>query len=77
MARNRQFWTSDRRLFLDAAGKVVEADDPTRATLLVAAGNEIPLDDAIRYGLAEAPAETKAAVGKPPANKSRTAPENK
>lgn len=75
MARNQRFWTSDRRLFLDAAGKVVEADDPTRATLLVAAGNDLPLEQAERLGLVQ-PVEEKLSP-KTPANKSRTAPENK
>lgn len=42
---------SDRRLYLDAEGKVVEADDPSRAQLLVSKGGEIPMEDARRYGL--------------------------
>lgn len=49
MASN--MWTSDRRLYLNAEGKAVEADDPTRIKLLVAAGGSIPLADAERYGL--------------------------
>lgn len=88
MARNRQqaLWTADRRLYLNAAGQVVEADDPTRASLLVAVGNSIPMAEAIRLGLAEAPAVTdqdEAAVegklrrGKGPQDKSRTTGENK
>lgn len=49
MASN--IWTSDRRLYLDKDGKVVEADDTTKQSLLVAAGGTIPLADAQRYGL--------------------------
>lgn len=49
MASN--LWTADRRLYLDKDGKVVEADDPTRQSLLVATGGTIPLADAERYGL--------------------------
>ena len=57
MARNRQqaLWTSDRRLYLDAAGKIVEKDNPARVTLLVAAGGTIPMEQAVSLGLAEAP----------------------
>lgn len=51
-------WTSNRRLYLDKDGKVVEATDPTRATLLVVAGGSIPLADAQRYGLLSAPQGT-------------------
>lgn len=70
-------WTADRRLYLDKDGKVVEADDPNRASLLVAEGGQLPLADAKRLGLVEvAPAEIKAIAPKP--NKARTkAPENK
>lgn len=46
---------SDRRLYLDAEGKVVEADDPSRAQLLVSKGGEIPMEDARRYGLLDPP----------------------
>lgn len=79
MASN--LWTSDRRLYLDKDGKVVEADDPTRQSLLVAQGGTIPLADAQRYGLTTpiAPAapgdEQKAKAA--PANKAKAAPENK
>lgn len=74
MASN--LWTADRRLYLDQSGKVVEADDPTRVTLLVAEGGTIPLADAERYGLvAVEPQQVKAI--KPEANKSKKAPENK
>lgn len=69
MASN--LYTADRRLYLDKDGKVVEADDPTRTRLLVAAGGTMPLEDAERYGLigdkAKAPEANKAAA--PKANK--------
>lgn len=75
MASN--LWTSDRRIYLDAAGAAVEADDPTRVSLLVAAGGTIPLTEAERLGLVTVtPAEVKVAA--PKTNKSRAkAPENK
>ncbi len=78
----RNIWTSDRRLYLDAAGKVVEADDPTRATLLVNAGGAIPIERAEALGLVNAPAaepqpapEGEKAKAKAPANKAKSAPE--
>jgi hypothetical protein len=84
MASN--LWTADRRLYLNKDGQVVEADDPTRQTLLVAQGGTIPLADAERYGLVTvtpaqvttvAPASGAKAKAAP-ANKARTAPsENK
>jgi hypothetical protein len=68
---NRNEWVADRRLYLDKDGKAVEANDPSRATLLVAAGNTIPLEEAERLGL------TKASQG-PSENKLRQGPsENK
>lgn len=63
---NRNEWVADRRLYLDKDGKVVEANDPSRATLLVAAGNTIPIEDAERLGLTKAsqgPSENKLRVG--------------
>lgn len=74
MATN--LWTSDRRIYLDADGKAVEADDPTRQRLLVAQGGTIPLADAERLGLVEVtPAVVKAKAA--PSNKAKAAPENK
>lgn len=88
MASN--MWTADRRLYLDKDGKVVEADDPSRASLLVAQGGTIPLADAERYGLIkvtpavienvqpQAPEGGDAQKMKAaPANKAKAAPENK
>lgn len=70
MASN--MWTSDRRLYLNAEGEAVEADDPTRIKLLVAAGGSIPLADAERYGLVTV---TPAVVT--PAEKAKEKPANK
>lgn len=50
MASKNDF-VSDRRLYLDKDGKVVEADDPARASLLVAKGASLPEDVARKYGL--------------------------
>lgn len=69
-------WTADRRLYLDKDGKAVEADDPTRSSLLVAEGGQLAIEDAQRHGLVEVvPAEVKAIA--PVTNKARKAPENK
>lgn len=74
MATN--LWTADRRIYLDAKGAAVEADDPTRQTLLVAQGSTIPLAEAERLGLIEVtPAEVK--VKAAPSNKAKSAPANK
>ena len=72
-------WVADRRLYLDKDGKVVEADDPARATLLVGVGGIVPAADAERYGLmGDAPAVETRALDEPPATKAVTkAPANK
>lgn len=44
-------YTSPRRLYLTADGKVVGHDSPDKQTLLVAEGGTLPLADAERYGL--------------------------
>lgn len=56
MARNtnRTDYVSDKRLFLDAAGNVVDETSDARVSLLVGEGNSIPMEDAIRYGLVNA-----------------------
>lgn len=46
-------WTSPERLYLTEQGAVVKHGDPAAATLLVAAGGQIPLDQALGLGLAE------------------------
>lgn len=70
-------YTATERLYLDAEGKVVKADDPNRTSLLVAAGGSLTDAEARRYGLLDAP-EAKAAepkvnksIGKAPANKAK------
>jgi hypothetical protein len=77
----RNIWTSDRRLYLDRAGRVVEADDPTRATLLVPAGGTLPYARAEALGLIVAPTPAEEAppvAGKPtPKNKAKVVAENK
>jgi hypothetical protein len=72
MASN--LYTSDRRLYLNADSKVVEADDPSRVSLLVPEGGTIPMADAEKYGLTTPVAPVKAA---PPANKAKLPSENK
>lgn len=74
-------WTADRRLYLDKNGKVVEADDPGRVSLLVAQGGSIPLVQAEALGLVTVqPAVVEAAKAQaaPAENKAKaSAPENK
>ena len=61
-------WTADRRIYLDAHGKAVEAKDPTRVSLLVAVGNTIPLTQAMALGLvATEPAVTPEPIEETPA----------
>jgi hypothetical protein len=83
---SKNIYTADRRIYLDKNGKAVEADDPNRVSLLVAAGATLPMADAERYGLtAPAPAPAPAVAGEPEqkaaapkANKAKgAAPENK
>lgn len=80
-------WVSDRRLWLDANGAVVEDGDPAAAFLLVTKGGTLPLNVAKSHGLVtepepegdavktEAP-ETKAVKG-PPENKAMAPKETK
>ena len=73
-------YIADRRLYLDKNGKVVEANDPTRAVLLVGAGGTLPEARARELGLVAVPApvEDEKAKADPPATKARkAAPENK
>lgn len=46
-------FTSSRRLYLDKDGGVVEEGDPNRVSLLAAAGSPIPLELAVKHGLAD------------------------
>lgn len=70
-------YTSDRRLYTDAEGNVVEQDDPKRQRLLVAEGGTLTTEQAKKAGLLnddgtpkkveakkqEAPAENKSVKG--------------
>jgi hypothetical protein len=49
--KSRTHHTSKERLYLDADGNVVKADDPNRLTLLVGAGGVIPMETALKHGL--------------------------
>lgn len=61
-------WTAPERLYLDAAGKAVKADDPTRQSLLVAAGGTLPIARARELGLIHPEVEAALAVlDNPPA----------
>jgi len=69
-------WIADRRIYLDAQGNAVEANDPAKATLLVPVGGTLPLERARALGLVPTPAAppepAKAKIA--PANKGRRAP---
>lgn len=66
---------STERLYLDAAGKVVKEDDPSKVSLLVGAGGMIPEERARELGLIEEKAKAEPAANKqkaaPAANKSK------
>jgi hypothetical protein len=51
---NKNDFVSDKRLYLDKDGNVVEEKDPNRLTLLVAAGGRLPMEQAQKYGLVKA-----------------------
>lgn len=71
-------YTADRRLYLNKDGKVVEADDPTRTTLLVGKNGRLSAEDAAKYGLMNQPAPEEKAQSDAPANKAvGKAPSNK
>lgn len=83
----RNSYTADRRIYRNAAGALVEADDPTRLTLVIAEGQTIPRARAEQLGLVgtrEAPKASdkeaeKAAEKEAPkaANKNAPKAENK
>jgi hypothetical protein len=54
---SKTHYISDRRLYLDADGNVVEAGDPAAATLLVGEGGNLPLARAEELGLVGEKAE--------------------
>ena len=51
---NKALYISRERLYLNSEGNVVKANDPSRATLLVAAGGSMPMARAQELGLVEA-----------------------
>jgi hypothetical protein len=52
-------FTSDRRLYLNGEGNVVEADNPKRKTLLVGEGGQLDMAKAREHGLIGEPAESE------------------
>lgn len=58
---NKNDFVSDKRLYLDADGNVVAADNPKRAKLLVAEGGVLSQEQAEKYGLARPFVEDEAA----------------
>ena len=70
-------WTSDRRLYLDRNGKVVQSDDPARATLLVPVGGTLPLERARSLGLVDAEGAAPAPAQDADGNPAKQAPANK
>jgi hypothetical protein len=75
-------YTATERLYTDANGKVVKADDPTRQSLLIGVGQTMPEERARELGLLDEPTEDAAAAeekaAEPKANKAVTkAPFNK
>lgn len=74
-------WTNEGASIWLTADKslIVPEGDPRAAFLLVAAGGQIPIEEAERYGLAgdlTAPPEDEKAKAAQP-NKARPAPDNK
>lgn len=69
-----QTWTADRRLYLDKDGRVVEANDPTRRTLLVPQGGSLPIAQARALGLVTEEVSPAHDAG---GNPTKTAPANK
>jgi len=65
---NTKLWTSDRRLYLDEDGNVVEHDNPAKVELLVGVNGTTPMERARALGLLD---ETKA-KSDPPATKAVT-----
>lgn len=51
--RSTQYWRSDKRLYINAdRSRIVEESDPDAAYLYATPGKLVPMDEAIRYGLA-------------------------
>lgn len=66
-------YTVDRRLYVNAKGKVVEEGDPSAAFLLAAPGHVLTDEEARRYGLLTPEPEAKAVDG-PPTTKALPGP---
>jgi hypothetical protein len=49
--RSNKVYIATERLSLTATGEVVKSGDPRGVSLLVGKGQELPMKDAIRYGL--------------------------
>lgn len=74
-------YTATEPLYLNKAGEVVKAKDPTRVTLLISTGGTLTDEQAARYGLTNDPDPVPAApvvkaVTVPPATKAVTSPEH-
>lgn len=67
-------YTSEKQLWLNAEGKVVD-EPPDSGSLLVGEGGELSDEDAEKYGLSKQakPAEEKA-HDEPPSTKARSSP---
>ncbi len=83
MAKVPALFTADRRLYLNAEGEAVEADDPNRITLLAAKGTQFSMSHAQQLGLAGddgaplKPKKASAKKAKKVENKAAAKPENK
>jgi pyruvate/2-oxoglutarate dehydrogenase complex dihydrolipoamide acyltransferase (E2) component len=67
-------YISDKRLYLDKDGKVVDENDPNRTTLLVPAGGRLPTERAEELGLTSLELEENPKEVKPGENKAVSAP---
>lgn len=72
-----QPYIADRTLYLDANGKVVEADDPAKLTKLISPGLPLPMARARELGLVPEPEPEAKAVEAAPENKARTSSSRK
>jgi hypothetical protein len=69
MASKNDF-VSDKRVYADRDGNVVDAKDPNRARLVVAEGGSLSHEEALKYGLVK---EGEGAEAPEPANDSEGA----
>jgi pyruvate dehydrogenase E2 component (dihydrolipoamide acetyltransferase) len=68
-------YISDKRLYLDKDGKVVDENDPNRTTLLVPAGGRLPTERAEELGLTSLELEENPKEVKPGENKMVAGPQ--